>query len=106
MPKLRLMWPVDRDGYEIVKREPSVPPTPKQPPHVASQAVKDAWKQKNKQEARAWRKTQTIITANPGSWVVRKGGPLRFKNVLAIDGLLFQLGETPTTEKGVLDFAS
>lgn len=82
MPTLTLQWPVDRDGYTIEKD--ALP----------------AWKEKT-------RAARTIIgAASLEPRVVRKGGYLQHKDVLAIDGLLFQLADTPPTEKGVLGFVS
>ncbi len=81
MPKLSLPWPIDLEGYRIIKPGQSLAGT-------------------------HWNEREVPKSVRDRPLILRKGGRLEFIDRLKIDGLYKRLAKTKTTEKGAYDFVS
>lgn len=97
--KLKLNWPVDREGYVIEKETP-----PEPLPGNASEEEKREWQER---AATYSALKSTIIGAGAFERIVRKGGQLdRATDAMKIPGLYNRLAKTLPTEKRAIEFAS
>src|SRR5262245_19054624 len=108
MAELRLMWPVDRLGYDIVKPERRPPPPERPPPpHVASREYKRQWKAEVEEHERQWKAKHRTALTIVGSFlcepsIVAKGKASHTYNTFSKDALWATLADTKPTEAGVL----